>query len=62
LLSGRKEKYRKQNRKKNMVKKYRKSIFDQLESPPKNQKYIRFFEKIRWNGKVVSPYDFTSKV
>ena len=44
------------------MKRYRKSIFDQLESPPKNQKYIRFFEKIRWNDKVVSPYDPTSKV
>lgn len=42
--------------------KYKKSIFDQLETPPKNRKYIKFFEKLRWPDKVISPYDPTSKV
>lgn len=29
---------------------------------PTEQSCIEYYEQIRWNGKVVSPYDETSKV
>jgi len=39
-----------------------KSLFSFLKSNPTEQDCINYFEKLRWNGKVVSPFDPTSKV
>jgi hypothetical protein len=39
-----------------------KSILDLLKAFPDEQTCIDHFEKIRWNGNVVSPFDPTSKV
>lgn len=38
------------------------SLFDFLKSNPSEQDCINYFEKLRWNGKVVSPFDPKSKV
>ena len=38
------------------------SLFDFLKSYPTEQECIDYFEKRRWNGKVISPFDPTSKV
>jgi hypothetical protein len=39
-----------------------KSVIDLLKAFPDEQSCIDHFEKIRWNGNVVSPFDATSKV
>lgn len=39
-----------------------KSLFDFLTSSPSEQECIDYFEERRWKGKVVSPFDSTSKV
>jgi len=39
-----------------------KTPFDLLEDTPSKQKYIDYFEKLRWNGNVISPYNSSSKV
>ena len=39
-----------------------KSLFNFLKSNPSEQDCIDYFEERRWKGKVVSPFDPTSKV
>ena len=38
------------------------SLFDFLKSNPSEQDCINYFEKLRWKGKVISPFDPKSKV
>ncbi len=38
------------------------SLYDLLEAFPNETACIKYLEKIRWNGNVVSPFDKTSKV
>ena len=45
-----------------MISKEYKSIDDLLKAFPDEQSCIRHLEEIRWNGRVVSPFDATSKV
>ncbi|KLL04507.1 MAG: transposase IS1595 [Mycoplasmataceae bacterium RV_VA103A] len=39
-----------------------KSLFDFLKSNPSEQNCINYFEERRWRGKVISPFDSSSKV
>lgn len=38
------------------------SLFDLINTFSSEEKCIEYLEKIRWNGKVISPFDSTSKV
>jgi transposase-like protein len=54
--------YTENQREKKEMAKIKVSEFDRLESPPKNQKYVEWFEKLFWPNGVISPYDPDAKV
>lgn len=39
-----------------------KSVLDFVDAFPNEESCIKYLEMLRWNGKVVSPFDPTSKV